>query len=145
MTIPDGSHRYNGLILPNPHRYRNNSGWELRKFSSGYMYKKEEYTISPPPPPQCSYFSQIFLLNFYCSKVSKALFFINRIKNFIHQKSLTSLYYAMIHSHLNYCLNVYGCANTTNLQRLRLKQKEAIRVFCHAVDTEITLSLYLNN
>ena len=34
----------------------------------------------------------------------------------------------MIHSHLSYCLNVYSCANTTALQRLRLKQKEAVRV-----------------
>jgi hypothetical protein len=34
----------------------------------------------------------------------------------------------MIHSHLSYCINVYGCAYTTNLQRLRVKQKEAIRI-----------------
>ncbi len=46
-TIPDGSHRYNylklqifGLILPCPFRYRHDSGQELHKFSSGYMYKK---------------------------------------------------------------------------------------------------------
>jgi hypothetical protein len=64
-----------------------------------------------------------------CSKVSKALFCINRIKNFIHQKSLISLYYAMIHSLSSQLLlecTVYGCANTTNLQ------KEAIQMFCHA-------------
>ncbi len=38
----------------------------------------------------------------------------------------------MIHSHINYCLNVYSCANTTNLQRLRFEQKEAIPVICNA-------------
>jgi len=52
-------------------------------------------------------------ISLVCSKVSKALICINRIKNFIHQKSLISLYYAMIHSHLNYCLNVQYTAVRT--------------------------------
>jgi hypothetical protein len=29
---------------------------------------------------------------------------------------------------LSYCLKVYSCANTTALQKLRVKQKEALRV-----------------
>jgi hypothetical protein len=67
-------------------------------------------------------------ISLICSKISKSLFCINRIKNFVNKDSLQQLYYAMIHSHLSYCLNVYSCANTTALQRLRLKQKEAVRV-----------------
>jgi len=81
-------------------------------------------------------------ISLVCSKVSKALFCINRIKNFIDQKSLLSLYYAMIHSHINYCLTIYGCANTTNLQRLRVKQKEAIRVICNAGYRDHTQPLF---
>jgi hypothetical protein len=38
------------------------------------------------------------------------------------------LYYAMVHSHLAYFINIYGCANSTNLQCLRIKQKEAVRI-----------------
>ena len=59
-----------------------------------------------------------------CSKISKSLFCINRIKNFVNRDSLKKLYFAMIHTHLSYCLNVYGCANTTALQKLRVKQKK---------------------
>jgi hypothetical protein len=81
-------------------------------------------------------------ISLVCSKVSKSLFCINRIKNFIDQKSLLSLYYAMIHSHINYCLNVYSCANTTNLQRLRVKQKEAIRVISNAGYRDHTQPLF---
>jgi hypothetical protein len=77
-----------------------------------------------------------------CSKISKSLFCINRIKNFVDQKSLLTLYYAMIHSHLNYCLNVYSCANTTNLQRLRVKQKEAIRTISNAGYRDHTSPLF---
>ncbi len=52
-----------------------------------------------------------------CVKISKSLFCINRIKNFVNKNSLLKLYYAMVHSHLAYCINVYGYANSTNLQR----------------------------
>ena len=77
-----------------------------------------------------------------CAKISKSLFCINKIKNFVDKNALKMLYYAMIHSHLSYCLNVYSCANTTNLQRLRVKQKEAIRVICNAGYRDHTKPLF---
>jgi hypothetical protein len=67
-----------------------------------------------------------------CNKISKSLFCINRIKNFINQKSLKMLYYSMVHSHIVYCINVYGCANVTTLNKLKIKQKEAIRIISNA-------------
>ncbi len=42
------------------------------------------------------------------------------------------LYFAMVHSHIVYCLNVYSCANLTALTPLKLKQKQAIRTVCNA-------------
>jgi hypothetical protein len=77
-----------------------------------------------------------------CAKISKSLFCINRIKNFVDKNSLVKLYYAMIHSHLSYCINVYGCAVTTNLQRLRVKQKEAIRIINNVGFRDHTVQLF---
>ena len=37
-----------------------------------------------------------------------------------------------MHSHLVYCINVYSCANKTALEKLRLKQKQAIRIIANA-------------
>jgi hypothetical protein len=51
----------------------------------------------------------------------------------------------MIHSHLAYCINVYGCAYTTNLQRLRVKQKEAIRSINNAGYRDHTVPLFKTN
>jgi hypothetical protein len=51
----------------------------------------------------------------------------------------------MVHSHLSYCINVYGSANTTNLQRLRVKQKEAIRVINNAGFRDHTAPLFKEN
>jgi hypothetical protein len=42
------------------------------------------------------------------------------------------LYFAMVHSHIVYCLNVFSCANITTISPLKLKQKEAIRIVCNA-------------
>ncbi len=46
-----------------------------------------------------------------CAKVSKSLFCINRVKNFVSQDTLKTLYSAMVHSHLVYCMRIYSCAN----------------------------------
>jgi hypothetical protein len=79
-----------------------------------------------------------------CAKISKSLFCINRIKNFVNKNALVMLYYTMVHSHLSYCLNIYGSANSTNLQRLRIKQKEAVRAICNLGYREHTYPLFKN-
>jgi hypothetical protein len=66
-------------------------------------------------------------INMLCSKVSKSLYIINRVKNFLPLDSLLSLYHALIHSHLSYCSSIFGCANQTSITKLFLKQKQAVR------------------
>jgi hypothetical protein len=78
------------------------------------------------------------------AKISKSLFCINKIKNFVNKATLKLLYYAMVNSHLSYCLNVYSCATTTNLQRLRIKQKEAVRIISNAGYRDHTKPLFLS-
>jgi hypothetical protein len=67
-----------------------------------------------------------------CAKISKSLFCINRIKNFVNQDTLKTLYFAMVHFNLVYCSNIYSCSNTTSLNKLRVKQKQAVRNICNA-------------
>ncbi len=42
------------------------------------------------------------------------------------------LYYSMVHDHITYYITVYSYANITTLNRLKLKQKEAIRIVSNA-------------
>ena len=63
-----------------------------------------------------------------CNKISKSLYCINRAKNFLSKKALKSLYFALIHPHLLYCINIYSIATSSNLKRLNLLQKRAIRI-----------------
>jgi hypothetical protein len=67
-----------------------------------------------------------------CAKISKSLYCLNRIKNFVTPSAMKMLYFAMVHSHIVYCLNVYSCANTTTLNPLKIKQKEAVRVISNS-------------
>ena len=65
-------------------------------------------------------------------KISKSLYCINRVKNFIDQRSLRTMYFAMIHSVMAYGIIIYGCATKTNLEKLRIAQKKAVRTICNA-------------
>jgi hypothetical protein len=61
------------------------------------------------------------------SKINRSLYCINRAKNFLSLKSLKSLYFALIHPHLLYCINIFSIASPSNLKRLTILQKKAIR------------------
>ncbi len=67
-------------------------------------------------------------IDILCSKLAKSMYCLNRVKNFIDKPSLLKLYYSMFHSNIAYGINIYGCANTTNLEKLRVKQKQAIYI-----------------
>jgi len=71
-------------------------------------------------------------VNHLCMKLSKSLYCLNKVKNFISKDALKKLYFALIHSSMTYCINVYGSANKTTLQPLILKQKKAIRIIAGA-------------
>ena len=51
-----------------------------------------------------------------------------RAKNLLTETALLTLYYSMIHCHLNYGINIWSCASLTNIKPLVTKQKYAIRV-----------------
>jgi hypothetical protein len=71
-------------------------------------------------------------IDMLCTKISKSLYCINRVKNLLDRASLRKLYFSMVHSYLSYGINIYGCATTTSLDKLRKMQKKAIRVICNA-------------
>jgi hypothetical protein len=48
----------------------------------------------------------------------------------------------MVQSHIAYCINIYGCANATTLNKLVVKQKEVIHFVCHAKYLDHTNPLF---
>jgi Reverse transcriptase (RNA-dependent DNA polymerase)/Endonuclease/Exonuclease/phosphatase family len=68
------------------------------------------------------------------NKLSKALYFLKSAKNILSSNALRSLYYAIFHCHLVYCVHIWSCTSANNLAEIVKKQKAAIRI--------LTLSTY---
>lgn len=66
------------------------------------------------------------------SKLNRSLFMMRNAKNVLSLSGLKSLYYALFHPHLLYCLPVYSCTSSKNLNLIRIKQKQAVRIICNA-------------
>ena len=61
-----------------------------------------------------------------CANISKSIFAINRVKKFLPRAALKSLYFALIHSRMQYGIEAWG--NAKDLHKLFIVQKRAIRV-----------------
>ena len=68
-------------------------------------------------------------INFLCSSILRCIGAINRVKHILPHKALTSLYFALIQSRLQYCIAAWGHSNhVQNLLLDPLIQKRAIRI-----------------
>ena len=63
-----------------------------------------------------------------CNKLAKSNFIISRVKNILPPQSLKTLYFALVHPHLLYCLPIYSCTTKKNLTKIYKMQKKAIRL-----------------
>ena len=72
-------------------------------------------------------------VNFIVAKISNlSVYFIELNTVNLLSKSLLTLYYALICPYLTYCNLIWGSTYITNLQRIHLLQKRAIRVISKA-------------
>uniref|UniRef100_A0A1B6LVT8 Reverse transcriptase domain-containing protein n=1 Tax=Graphocephala atropunctata TaxID=36148 RepID=A0A1B6LVT8_9HEMI len=63
-----------------------------------------------------------------CRKLSSGLYVIRRIIGIVGTNAAKTAYHALFESHLRYGLGVWGYSSATNLHRVLLSQKKAIRV-----------------
>ena len=64
------------------------------------------------------------------SKVAKGIGIICKARSVLNTDSLLSLYYAFIYPHIAYCNQIWGNIPVTNLNKLIVLQKRAIRIIC---------------
>ena len=67
-------------------------------------------------------------LNYVCSKVSKSIGIIGRLRFVLPKYTLRTLYYSLIYPYLNYGSIIWGNTFLSNLNRLKKLQKKAIRI-----------------
>ena len=61
-------------------------------------------------------------------KISKSLYIMQRCSNILSEKSLTMLYYSLVHCHLLYCNEIWSCGLPSSYKCLFIQQKKAIRI-----------------
>lgn len=66
------------------------------------------------------------------SKLSKSLYILRSVKNILPPKSLKLIYHSLFHSNLIYCLPAWSCTSLSNINKIFLLQKAAIRVITKA-------------
>ncbi len=74
--------------------------------------------------------------------MAKSLFIINRAKNLLNNKTLKTLYFALIHSHLTYCPVLLNGTSQENKNKIFKFQKKAIRAISKAKFNDHTLPLF---
>ena len=84
-------------------------------------------------------------INNICSKVSKSIGVMYKLKHVVTASTLKSLYYALIFPYLNYCVVVWGAAYDSHLEPLVLLQKKAVRIINKAPYLAHTNPLFLSN
>ena len=71
-------------------------------------------------------------VNFIAAKISKSVGLLYKAKYYLPSKSLLTLYYALIYPYLTYCNLIWASTYVTNLQRIYLLQKRAVRAISKA-------------
>ena len=66
------------------------------------------------------------------NKLSKSLYFLRSVKNFLNQKALKLIYFATFHSNLIYAIHIWSSVPESTYKQLYIKQKAAIRIICNS-------------
>ena len=71
-------------------------------------------------------------VNFFAAKISKSVGLLYKAECYLPSKSLLTLYYALIYPYVTYCNLIWASTYVTNMQRIYLLQKRAVRVISKA-------------
>ena len=99
----------------------------------------------------CSKFLGVFIddqliwkrhISHISNKVAKGIGILIKARRVLSRASLIQLYYSFVYPYLNYCIHVWGSTYITNLNRLIILQKKAVRIICNVKAREHTAPLF---
>ena len=71
-------------------------------------------------------------ISYICKKISKSVGIMHRVRFFLSSNTKISLYYTLIYPYLTYCTTVWSSTYVTNLNRIFLLQKRAVRAMTNS-------------
>ena len=67
-------------------------------------------------------------INFVCSKLKRANGALGKLRHFVSEKILLSLYYSLFHSHMSYATLIWGQRENIHTRLILTLQKQAFRI-----------------
>ena len=67
-------------------------------------------------------------IDYICSKISKSIGILFRLRDFVPKQCLKSIYFALIHPYIIYCLPIYGVTYDVHLHPLNVLHRRAVRI-----------------
>ena len=81
-------------------------------------------------------------VDYISTKISKSIGLIAKLRYFVPQSTLITLYWSLVYPYLNYGISAWGQASKTNLNKLLLLQKRALRFIFFSNTKESALPLF---
>ena len=78
-------------------------------------------------------------------KLSKANGILSKLRHYVPQSTLISVYYAIFYSHMNYCSVAWSLTTQSNLERINILQKKCIRIINFLGFRDHTNSFFFRN
>lgn len=75
-------------------------------------------------------------------QLSKSIYSLVTLKNYLDKDCLKLVYYAHFHSHINYCSNLFSMASKKSLNPIIILQKKAIRILTNSHYRQHTSQLF---
>ena len=77
-------------------------------------------------------------------KISKNCGILYKLRQYLHPKTMVSVYRSLIECYLNYCVLVFGNAYPVHINRLEIAQRKCIRIISHQLPSSHTNNLFYN-
>uniref|UniRef100_A0A1B6M3N2 Reverse transcriptase domain-containing protein n=1 Tax=Graphocephala atropunctata TaxID=36148 RepID=A0A1B6M3N2_9HEMI len=77
------------------------------------------------------------------NRMSSGLYAMRQLYKICNSKTLLTIYYSLVHSHLAYGISLYGATKKGNLDRILLQQKRGIRIMHNLKKTDSVKNLFI--
>ena len=84
-----------------------------------------------------------FHINYISTKVSKSVGLITKLRHFVPQETLITLYWALIHPYLNYGIEIWGQSLKSLFNKLLRLQKRVLRLIFFKSNRQSAIPLFL--
>lgn len=82
-------------------------------------------------------------IDYISTKISKSIGLIAKLRYFVPQNTLITLYWSLVHPYLNYGISAWGQASKTLMNKLLLLQKRALRFIFFVNSRESAIPLFI--